>query len=276
MKPSLFIVLTLLLSACGEAEFKKFSELGELRVMGIVADVPEVDGGSSTDVNVTLTPYISDKDGGGRTFNVTVLTCLDPGIGNGAEAECENPGTETYPNSNTFNTAGLAGSDYTGAMDPITITITNPAAKIASYSRQQRYNGVNYIVIFKFESGGSSITVIKSIPITDRGTLNSNPVIDQVTLGGGGLANSPTANGELNVTYTAGGGPQNFNTMSSSGAISSSTESYIVTWFYIKGKVVPGRVLYPTKSNYTHDATATLVAVVKDLRGGTAVRVLTP
>ena len=267
------VIMVILLCSCGEEDFTKASQLGELRVLGITADVPEVDGTSSSSVNITLTPYISDLNSGGRTFKVTVLTCIDPGIEQGSEANCENPNIESYPGG-SFDVSTLTNS--TGAMTAMTITLTDPAAKIAPYSTQQRYNGVNYLVIFKFESGGTKVTAVKTIPITDRGTLNNNPVIQEITFDGVPLSSSPDSNGQLNITYTAAGSPETYNSMSSSGAISSSSESYLISWFYMKGKVSPSRVIYPNTSKYTHDTEGTFVGVVRDLRGGTAIKVLTP
>lgn len=274
----LCIVLTVILFviSCGETDFKKFSQLGETRIVAIVADTPEIDGSSTGNVNVTLTPYISDINGAGRVFNVTVVTCLDTGVTRGGSPECENATTETYPNSNTYDTTNLAASNFTGAMDPITLTISNPASLIADYSNQQRFNGVNYLVAFRFQSGSTTINTIKAIPISERSVRNSNPVITGITYNGGVISSGPTASGALNMSLSSGS--ESYDVMQANGTVISKQESLLISWFVSKGKVQPARIVESQNSTYfpENNSAITLIGVARDRRGGSAVTVLNP
>ncbi len=266
-------LLVLVLSACNVPDFKEFSQLGELRMVGIVAAKPEIDGKRTDDVQVVLTPYISDIYGRGRKFTVIVASCLDPGLSQGASPRCAEPKFAAYPNGNTFDTSVLAENNYTGAMDAVTITIANPTGQIAALSPQQRYNGVNYLVVFRLEYGATNLTAVKAISISERETLNRNPEIEKIILDEDAV--SKTLNPvDINVSFTAAGKQEIYTEMSADGNIDSLTESYFITWFYYRGKIKPSRVLFGQQSKYQPNLfEKTLVAVVKDRRGGTAVKV---
>lgn len=272
MPLSLFILLMFL--ACNSPDFKEFSELGDLRIMGIVADKPEIDGNSTAEVQVKLTPYLSDIKAAGRKFKVTVVTCLDPGVSQGAAPQCLKPKIAMYPNANTFDTRVLAAANYTGAMDSVTISIANPAGEIAALSKQQKYNGVNYLVIFNLTSGSTSLTAVKAISIAERQVLNSNPEIADIVLDEQDRY-ADWGFGKIDVAFTAKGKQERYDEMLADGSINSLSESYFITWFYHKGKVKPSRVLLAQPATYQVNTSGdTLVAVVKDRRGGTDVSIM--
>lgn len=263
----------LILSACNVPDFQEFSELGELRMMGIVADKPEIDGTRTDDVQVVLTPYLSDILGAGREFKVSVVSCLDPGLSRGARPRCLKPKLVPYPNNNTFDTRVLAENNYTGAMDAVTITIANPAELIAARAAQSRYNGINYLVIFTLTRGATSLTAVKAISIAGRENLNRNPEIEKIVLDEE-LASSTLKPIAIDVSFTPAGQQENYTEMSVDGSIDSLTESYVITWFYRRASITPARILFGQQSKYQSSPFAhTVVAVVKDRRGGTAVKV---
>lgn len=269
----LIVLFTIFTYGCGEADFTKFSRLGGLRMVGIEASVPEVDGTATGNVSVTLTPYISDIDAGGRTFNVTVFSCLDSGITRGGEPDCENPTTET---STTFDTSTLSADNYTGSMGGYSITISNPASLIEDYSEQQRFNGVNYLVIFQLQQGGETFRAVKAIPISERTTANSNPTIQNITFNEAALSNSPTSQGTLDMTLSAGA--ETYEVMRGDGTKTTKTENLLISWFVSKGAVQPARIVESQSSTYypSEDTSITLIGVVRDRRGGTDVVVLSP
>ncbi len=268
-----FFLLLLIASACNAPDFKDFSQLGELRIMGIVADTPEIDGTRSDDVQVVLTPYLSHISGGARKFTVVVVSCLDPSLSQETNQGCLDPKFAAYPNGNTFDTQVLAEDNFTGAMDAVTITIVNPAAQLAAFSPQQRYNGVNYVVIFRLEHGATNLTAVKAIPISERKTLNRNPEIKDITLVQQAAAKT-LAPLNVDVSFTDAGGEESYTEMSADGSIDRLTESYFITWFYYTGKIKPRRILLGQSSKYQPTPRKnTLVAVVRDRRGGTAVKV---
>lgn len=279
MKIFISVLCFLLLSSCGEVDFAtEFSDLGSLRIVGAIASSAEVDGTSNGAESVTLTPYISDINAAGRVFTVSVTSCLAPDLAQGADPTCETRQVETYPNSNTFDTNTLSGSNFTGPMSPITISINNPAGLIAPYSAQQKFNGVSYIVIFVLTSGETKLTFVKEINITTRATRNSNPIVQDITFDKNPITNSPTIKGKLAVTFAAGGAMETYEEMDNSGTISTQTESYLITWFYSRGEVTPWRITEGQTSTYKpfDSSGITLIAVIKDRRGGTDIKILTP
>ncbi len=264
------------LGQCDNSDFTEFSELGGLRVFAVVASASEIDGTQTGSVNVTLTPYLSDIEAGGRVFTVSVVSCVDPTFAQTGQLGCQAPQQETYPNGNTFDTNTLAASSFTGAMDPLTITINNPAALIAPYSNQLQFNGVPLFVFFTISAAGEQLQFVKELRISNRGALNQNPVIDEVTFNGQALINSPDSSGELAVNFTNSGSPETFVEINQDGTTLSSNESYLVSWFTSKGKVSPGRVLANDKSKLTLTERTLLICVVRDRRGGTDVRIFNP
>ena len=272
---SFFVFAAWLSVSCSMEEFTEFSELGGLRIVGIEGSDSEIDGTSSGTENITLTPYISDIDAGGRTLSVSVVSCLDATFAQTGQLSCT-PNQETYPNSNTFDTSTLAGSSYTGAMDPITISISDPASLIADFSEQLRFNGVPYFVLFTLTSGSETFTFVKQLRITDRGTLNSNPEIDEVIFAGSVLSSAPSSSGTLSLDVTSAGAPENYTELTGDGTTQSTTESYLVSWFASPGEVTVGRVLLGATSKLETSEATVLIAVVRDRRGGTDVEIFTP
>jgi hypothetical protein len=279
MQSSVFVLIIMTLSlctSCDNADFVEFSELGGLRIVGVEASTPEIDGTSTATESVTLTPFISDIDAAGRVFSVTVTSCIDPTFSQTGTLGCSNPTSESYPNGNSFDTNTLAASSFTGAMDPITININNPASLISQYPSQLQFNGVPLFVFFTISSGNESLSFVKEILITNRGQLNQNPEIEDIVFNGSSLASGPSQSGELNVTFTDTGGPQSFLEISSDGSTIDKTESFLISWFTSTGQVVPGRVLLGDSSELTTIDAAVIICVVRDRRGGTDVRILTP
>lgn len=275
-KMSLFSTLAILISSCENADFKEFSALGDLRIVGVEASTPEIDGTNTGSVSITLTPFLSDIKAAGRVINVNVVSCLDATFAQTGLLSCTAPTTEAYPNSNTFDTATLAASSYTGPMSSLTITINNPASLISSFSAQLRYNGIPFYVLFTLTSGSDQLNFVKRLKITDRGVLNQNPVIDNVSLGGSPISTAPSSSGSLALTFTASGSPESFQEYTSDGSLVTETESYLISWFSSAGKVKPARVLTTQTSQLTTTTQAVLIGVVRDRRGGTDVRVFTP
>jgi hypothetical protein len=266
--------------SCSKQKFEKFSQLGGPRILAIKADQPEIDGSGTGNVAVTLTPYISDIDGNGRVLSVRVVTCADLAIGQGNQPACSTPQVETYPSGNTFDTTSLMATNYTGAMTPITITIANPASLIAGYSDQAKFNGVPYSIFFSIQFGTTTITAVKQVDIGLRSSLNQNPQIQNITLDGTAITSSPSAGGTLSYSIASGHTPESFQVMDASGNLyGSQKETYLLTWFYYDAKIKPFRLLEAQNSQFVMTAgagQATIVAVLRDQRGGTDVKIITP
>jgi hypothetical protein len=273
------LLVLFLIVGCSDPDFEKFSELEGLRIVAIVADTPEIDADAAAPVNVTLTPYISDVSAAGRVFNVTVTGCVDPGVAQGGDVLC-NSDSFVYPNANTFDTATLAANNYTGAMDPVTIAIPAPNTLTTGLSTQDRFNGVSYLVYFVFESGGERLIAFKAINMSTRATLNQNPAIQDIRLDGNVLAASPKVKGDLSYTSTVAGAPENYLEMNQDGSTFSNQESYLMSWFVTTDSFVsPARTVEGQVSRFgpkQDTINPTLIGVLRDRRGGTAVQILQP
>ena len=83
----LVLILGVALAGCSRPDFPKYEALGDLRILTIVADLPEANPGDT----VTFTPILSDLNGQGRTISYAVEACIDPGVGNGVSPACTDP-----------------------------------------------------------------------------------------------------------------------------------------------------------------------------------------
>lgn len=280
MKKAFLFFMFLLLVTCSDNDFKDYNLLEEAKILAIVADTPEIDGTQTSDVSVVLTPYISDFVGEGQVITVNVISCLDPGIGQGADLECLAPKDEIYPNGGTFDTNLLASTSYTGAMDSITVLIENPSALIAPYSEQQKHNGINYVFIFEFIVGEVTLSAIKSIAITTRNDLNTNPQIDAILYddGNGEVPLTAPPEGSGRLSFRALNAPEIYQEMNVDNSLQEVSETYFMRWFYTSGSANPEQILEDGDSDFSEDNSdpIALVGVLRDGRGGTDVLVLSP
>lgn len=275
------ICFALTLTSCGSSDFTRFSELGGLRIVAVQvedqlrAGVAEIDGNSTSPVTMRVTTYISDLNAEGRGFQVTVTGCVDPGVSQGAGFRCLDPQVIAFPNGGTFDTNLLSATRFTGSMTSFDLVINNPAELLSGRSDVQKFNGVNYLLNLTLTSGEESLSVIKSIPITTRILRNRNPEIDEVLLDGNALTSGPTTGGNLNLRLTPNGAAEVYEEMAFDGQITSQIEEYLITWFYSEGRVRPFRTVETQQPELVlrTSGPVLLMAVVRDRRGGVAVRV---
>ena len=277
-----FICIALLsLTGCGTQDFTPFAKLGGLRMTAIQVEdvgspgVAEIDGLSTGTVTMRVTPFISDLQAEGRSFQVQVRGCIDPGLAQGAGFICPNPQVIEYPNGGLFDTSVLTATRFTGPMTPFDVVIENPAALIADRSETQKFNGVNYILVITLVSDNESLTAIKAIPITTRLSRNRNPEIDQVLLNGSTVSSGPTQGGPLKVLMTTNGLPESFEEMDADGRILQRVEDYLITWFFSEGRIRPFRTVEGQNPELVlrTQGPVLLKVVVRDSRGGVDVRV---
>jgi hypothetical protein len=240
-----------------------------LRVLTIkaLADQGEVNPGAT----VTLQPVISDLNGGGRNLNVTVQTCVDPGVGYGVQARCVTPDSTT---TSSFSGTTLgANNTYTG--EAPTFTVNVPALPLVRPLDQ--YNGIAYLVIYTISAAdGSSVTAFKRIIVTDpsKTAKNKNPAISNVTANGAPLAPSNTysaAGQDLMPFFSAGA--ETYQLMNADGSFTTQTENLTTTWFYTDGTMKFQRTFDADMNHW--DPTpkgagrgSALVVVTHDGRGG--------
>jgi hypothetical protein len=261
----------LLLSACGDDNFKKYVELGELRVLGLVASSPEVNPG----VNVTITPWISHVNNTG-TLRFSWQACVDPGISFGATPSCEGNPTATTIQSADVTILG-AGDTFTGAADGFTVAV--PGTILLGRSATDSYNGVNFLVIYKLtDSTGKAVTAFKRIVVTEatKTPKNQNPTITDV-LADGLVFSSLSAATKYNLSSQLSN-PEAYSQKRTDGSLVARVETLQSTWFYTEGEVKYYRTLntetndYTTPQSFPVGRASFVILSVRDGRGGQSFR----
>lgn len=286
LKALIPFTITLLLSGCADNGLPSYYELGDLRVLGILAEnalsqpISEVDPSSGP--TVTLTPIISALDAGtalgntasNLTLTLTWQSCLDPGISFGASPSCEGvPGA-----SNATTVSGILPSQsgsYTGILSVNGMhSVTIPTTFLDLATSREKQNGVNLLVTLQVSASGTG-EIVKSfrrITVTTRSTLNSIPTLSGIRVEGSGsnLTSLPAAESELVPVYT--GSAETYSLISSSGVTTSLTENLTTTWFLSRGELESNRTDTTLSNTYTPATTGTtpqfLVALLRDTRGG--------
>ena len=265
MKFIFLCCVLLCLFSCGDDGFKKYEKLEQFRVLGIVADTPEV---NDTGEVVTLTPIVSDISNQGREVTITINACVDPGVSRGADVSCE-VGTLTqevvYNSGNAVDlNVTLGASLFTGAMPNVSITI--PSGILTGKTIFEQYNGVDYLLIFDFKSGGESLVKsFKRIKVSSRPTKNSNPVLGTV-----GSLSLNSSEQDLEVENSSS--KETFDFYSLSGKLEQKDEVMYLTWFTSSGEINNSQVYVGEPANLTFSSSlpteAVVVVLLRDGRGG--------
>ncbi len=286
LKALIPFTLILLLSGCADNGLPSYYELGDLRVLGILAEnalsqpISEVDPSSGP--TVTLTPIISALDAGTAlgnaasdlTLTLTWQSCVDPGISFGASPSCE--GVPGASNATTVSgTLPSQSGSYTGILSVNgTHSVTIPTTFLDLATSREKQNGVNLLVTLQVSASGTG-EIVKSfrrITVTTRSTLNSIPTLSGIRVEGSGsnLTSLPAAESELVPVYT--GSAETYSLISSSGVTTSLTENLTTTWFLSRGELESNRTDTTLANTYTPATSGTtpqfLVALLRDTRGG--------
>lgn len=278
--------LTLILSGCADNGLPSYYELGDLRVLGILAEnalsqpISEVDPSSGP--TVTLTPIISALEAGTAlgnaasdlTLTLTWQSCVDPGISFGASPSCEGvPGASSA--TTVSGTLPSQSGSYTGILSVNgTHSVTIPTTFLDLATSREKQNGVNLLVTLQVSASGTGETVksFRRITVTTRGTLNSIPTLSGIRVEGSGsnLTSLPATESDLVPVYT--GSAETYSLISSSGVTTSLTENITTTWFLSRGELESNRTDTTLSNTYTPATTGTtpqfLVALLRDSRGG--------
>jgi len=258
----IYLFTLVLMVSCGGDDFKKIEKLGEFRVLAVLVNNPEVPPGAT--VNVQL--FVSDIKAAGRTIVGTTIACIDPGIAFGAKVNCDHD-PAAVAGTYTVNTTGMSGTLYTGlAADVLSATV--PGTIFTGRSTREQFNGIGYIVIFKFTVDGESISVFKRIIATNRGSFNTNPTGSSILLNGGAIASFPDKNDELQATSSA---PETFDYQTIEGNIESRTEKMQVAWYLTEGELDKPKSDVDEASKYLGNAStdpSLVIAIIRDERGG--------
>jgi hypothetical protein len=304
------LTMSAIFLGCSDSELPKYQVLNTLRIAAIELDQPELnyDGAAFPSATLAFTPWISDTNGNGRTLNLSIAYCLDPGLVFGALPTCTgSPTRVVVQNPTAISTLAnqFAAPNYTGAIAPISIALgSTPAltqsaiqAAFLSASTSTRFNGV--VVLFEFmletASGDERVAAIKRVLLSssEKTTKNQNPSGLEVRMNGADLGTAwPTVDSDLSA-YWPNSSAENYSLRSVDGTEFTRDESLTATWFLTgstddicnrETDCAPDGVLNLTRSSLnetnryeasesppTSRGTVALV-VLQDDRGGTSVR----
>ena len=255
---SLFIFV-----GCGNDDLPQVETLQGFRVLGIVANNPEVAAGGSANLQL----LVSDVNGGGRTISGTYRACPDPGISLGAEPSCAGVSGATAATAFSVDFSTL-GSSYTG-LNATTYTINVPADILDNATTIQQTNGKGYVVVFRFNVDGKTVRAFKTLIVSNRGTKNSNPSAPTIRLNGAALTSLPVVNDQLTINNLTD--EETYQAFFSNGTLATLTESYELAWYVSKAKLSAGKVAEGDSVKFeTAPEAGPFVAlvVVRDERGG--------
>lgn len=294
MSKKMVLFLALLLPACGAGNLPDYIKLGDLRVLALQANTPEVDPATSPIPRIT--PVVSDF-ALGRPLTFSATGCIDPGVGYGAKPSCAGSASATLLDSGSvapadyvppFNTAVAPAFDV--PIPPTILTDRNPI---------DQYNGVAYLVVYTLtatNADGTTSEVVSFKRIIASSALhtpkNTNPVLASVSAGAQALGafvtalSFPLASTEpvpLKPTFSAGS-EEAYTLIGTDGTSRALQETLTTTWFISDGEMAFYRTTGTDANGWTAPATAPtttggatrgvfFVVVSRDGRGGEDVEI---
>lgn len=268
----LFLLTLILLAGCGGEKFREVFKLSGMRVIAITAGKVGAltQAEFSPGDTATLEAYVSDINNG-QIVTANVESCIDPGVAYGAEPDCSGAADRVAYADLNLNTGGIAGK--TGAMPTVNVTI--PAAIFLGRSSRDQFNGVDYLVTFRFSTpSGEETKAFKRLRATSRASKNTNPTIGNILFNGSTLSAYPN---EGDFTLSTSSNEESYQFLSNDGAVTNLTEQINVAWY-----VSSGEINFPitNKNGSTHFKPAepkaselVIAAIIRDGRGGMAVRI---
>lgn len=258
---------------CGDNNFSRVEVINSFRILGIIANNPEVAPGGSTNV----TPYVTDINGAGRTVTGTYEVCLDPGISFGATPSCVGVSGAVFSAYSINFTADsdFAANGYTGlAANSVTINVPNDIF-VGRDSRQQ-FNGVAIIIVFRFTVDGRQVSAFRRIVATNRtgAGLNTNPATPTALLNGGAFVVKPNKGDSLSVSPL--NDEQSYSLITVEGNTETRVESYEVAWLVSGGELLKSKVSMNETTKFTESISSgssfVSVLMIRDERGGLSFR----
>lgn len=265
-----FLTFLLLgLVGCGDDSFSEYVYLDSLRVISLVASQPEASPGSV----VSITPWVSDVQGGGRPLVYSAKGCMDPGIASGATITCD--GKEEGLNvSGTFS---VASPEFTGVGPVLSVTI--PSNALEGKNAYDQFNGVAYVVLFTVTApDGKSAQSLKRIFVSTllKQPKNSNPAFNRIESGGEEWSLYPSRATEIQANVTAASA-EKYSAVTADLKTETRIEEIYTTWFVTDGtlnryrSLISGSVKWTPPANRPTSRRVVVVAVTRDGRGGEAV-----
>jgi hypothetical protein len=266
------------MAGCNQPDFPKYNELGNLRILTVLADTPEANPGDT----VTFTPVLSDINGEGRTIAYSVHACIDPGLGIGVAPACPSPDPGSIQ-SGSVTIPASASQTYTGPVASFSLTVPDAAVVFANRSPVDLYNGVAYLVFYSISvPGGPSIDSFLRVFITpvDKSPKNRNPEITSIDLEDvplTGTAPMPTSSANFRATSPAASS-ETYRVMQRDGSFTTRTEELVNTWFVSDGTFDFIRTIGNSENSWTPPEAKpagrgmVILVVTRDGRGGAAVQ----
>lgn len=271
--------LILFLGACDKSTLPPASRLQTLRVLAVVADTPELSD-TALPATVQVTPYISDMKGSGRVVTMTASACPDPGVSYGANPTCAgNPQKvdiaipNLTPVAQTANSGIFGLPNLTGAVPSFSVSV--PAGLLTGRSPLDQHNGVAYLVTFTVSAGSESVSAFKRIFVSNKTALNTNPTLTDILGNGASLTTLPAGETDISGVFS---GTESYEIKSSTGTETQNEKLYIF-WYSNLGDFSPAMDLAEEKIKWTPPGSTAagktvLMGVIRDGRGGTAVKVI--
>ncbi len=259
-----YLALIILCLSCGDTKFRKVEELKTFRILGIKANTPEVIPGSSVNLQV----LVSDLNGSGN-LSGNYITCIDPGISQGARVSCDHDSTASETSVSIDMTALQPSAAGRTGLSSETFSLTIPSSTIiyAGRSERERANGVGFIAIFTI----NGVTAFKRVLVSSRTNAdvdngpNTNPSGSSLSLNGG-AAGLPSDGDVLSVATSAA---QVYQQTRVDGVVETRTERYQVAWYTSNGEFDKPKAGIDEDTEFKGDDEPSLImAVIRDERGG--------
>jgi hypothetical protein len=274
----LVLLATLLaaMASCNQPDFPKYTTLGDVRILTIIASAPEASPGDT----VTFTPVLSDLNGNGRTLDYSISGCIDPGVSIGADPVCPQPDPGSMQ-TGTVSPAPGVSLTYTGPVPSFSLTMPDAGTIFAGRSSTDQYNGVAYLVFYTISApDGPSVKSFLRVIVSagDKPQKNQNPAISSVDLKDipiTGMFSLPGAAADFRVTFPASSA-ETYQSMRRDGSLTTHTEEMITTWFVSDGEFDFSRTIGASENTWTPPKAGpegrgvVLVVVTRDERGGAA------
>jgi hypothetical protein len=270
----LALILVALTTNCGKDDLPKYQDLGDLRILTVVLDKPEVNPGDT----VTFTPVLSDLNGNGRVINYAVQACIDPGLAFGADPVCANPDPTSIQTGTVTIPAG-ASQTYTGPVAPFSLTMPDETTMFAGRSAMEQYNGVVYLVQYNISvpngpAINSFLRVFVSTPAKTQ--KNQNPTITSVDFNDTpvpALITMPASASNVRVVSPASSS-ETYQVMQFDGSLLTLTELMLNTFFVSDGTLDFSRTIGTAEDLWTPPGSKpssrgmVIFVVTRDGRGG--------
>jgi len=261
------------LTGCQADNLPKYNRLESLRILALVASVPEVDAGGTT----TITPIVSDIT---ETTSLTyeAVGCISL---TSVDTSCSGNPTALTIQAGTLNSGDMIPTrSFTGAAASFTVPIPATGVIFNQRSSQDQFNGISYLVTYSVRNTrGDSIQSFRRIVVSTRplAEKNKNPILNDVLANGAALTTTLPASQKLSMTPSFGATTtESFRVLTDSGSYRTDTEEVVTTWFATDGELKYYRSVASEENIFTApDALpagrdAFLIAVTRDGRGGIA------